>query len=478
MSDRDSLHSYPPGPPARRGLFAHLRYYAAFIKDPIGFVGSRFDQYGDVYYAPSRDEGLYVIKHPEHLRQVLVTHASCYRKTHSAFRQIARVVGNGLLTADGEVWRRHRRMIQPAFQKSRLRGYAAMMSEEAARQGERWRDGQRVDLGADMMALTLRIVSRSLFSYDVESDIGEVASVMHTLQNSITRPDLLPRWMPSRQRRQLQGAVAALDRLVYQMIERRRQTVMSTVEAPEGNDGRDGDGEAPRDLLAMLLTATDEEGGDEEAGLDDREIRDELVTLFLAGHETTAQALTWTWYLLSQHPEVEAALHAELDREFDDRSPTSRLTLEDLDALPYTEQILKESMRLYPPVYALGRRAHQDTCIGEYEVKSGSEVVIWIYMTHRDPRWYPEPDAFRPERFAPEAERALPKQAYAPFGAGARACIGKHFAMIEAKMILATLARRFRLELAPGQKIALKPRVTLVPRHGMKMLVRRRSSAQ
>jgi cytochrome P450 len=224
----------------------------------------------------------------------------------------------------------------------------------------------------------------------------------------------------------------------------------------------------PADLLHMLVTAVDVEG--DGGTLDDQEVRDQLVTMFLAGHETTSHALTWTWYLLSQNPEAEAKLHAELERVLGGRAPT----YDDLDDLPYTRWCFEEAMRLYPPVYTTARRAEVDAEIGGYPVPRGSEVVIWIYMTHHDARWYPNPRAFKPERFSPEVVAGRPKLAYLPFAAGARACIGKVFAMIEGQLVLATLAQQYRLRLEPGHPVELSPRVTLSPKHGMRMQLSRR----
>ncbi|MBK7398439.1 MAG: cytochrome P450 [Myxococcales bacterium] len=258
-------------------------------------------------------------------------------------------------------------------------------------------------------------------------------------------------------RRRFRRSVEAIDRIVYRMIRERR------AESPEA---------APQDLLQSMIAAVDSEG--DGAGLSEREMRDQLVTLFLAGHETTSHALTWTFYLLSQNPSAERALHEELDRVLG-RGREARLpTFEDLPQLPYTEMVLKESMRIYPPVYLLARRAAEDVEIGGYVIPKGSELVLWVYLTHHDARWFPEPEAFRPERFTPEAEASLPKNAYVPFGAGPRACIGKTFAMIEARLLLATIAQSFRLEHAEGHRVAMNPRVTLNPKHGMKMVARAR----
>jgi cytochrome P450 len=445
----------PPGPPPRRGVVDSLGYYYQFYRDSIGVVRERFERYGDIYYAPSDGVGLFVLKHPEHIWQVLVRDGAKYGKTHTAFKMLERVLGHGLLTTDGEVWRRQRRMIQPAFSSKRLAGYADAMVDEAQRCAEGWYPGQIRDLSREMMELTLRVVCRTLFSHDVRGQADTVAGAMGALRTVGTTPDFLPSWMPSPIRSRSEKAVAELDRLIYGMIAERR----GTENAPQVPD-----------LLHMLLTAVDQEG--DGGVLDDKEIRDQLVTLFLAGHETTSHALTWTWYLLSQNPEVEAKLHAELDEVLGGRAPR----FEDLDELPYTGQVFDEAMRIYPPAYTLARRAEQDAEIDDYFVPKGAEIMIWLYMTHHDPRWYPEPDAFVPERFEPARVAQRPKLSYLPFGAGARACIGKNFALIEAKLILAMLAQRFRFELAHDQQIAIEPRITLAPKHGMRMKLLARTS--
>ncbi len=440
--------------PTAGGRWTALFQQAGFLFDPLGVVAGRFARYGDLYRVTTRRGDLFVLRHPDHLRDVLVTHAAKYTKTHSAFRQLATVLGDGLLTSDGATWQRQRRMVQPAFARARMEGYAAAMVDEAARTTAQWRDGEERDLSTDMMALTLRVVGRTLFGHDASGDVGDVAGAMTAFQDSLSVPDFLPKWVPSPWRRRLDRAVATLDRIIHGMIERRRAEGL-------GAGGRS-------DLLQMLVDARDDEGDGQ--GLSLREMRDQLVTLFLAGHETTSHALTWTLYLLSQNPSAESALHAELDGVLGGRLPT----LADLDALPYTEQVIKESMRLYPPVYMVARQAAEDTEIGGHAVPKGSEVVLWIYMTHRDPRWFADHAAFRPERFSPEGEAALPKLAWLPFGAGPRACIGRSFAMVEARLLLAVLMQRHRLSLVPGHPVEVQPRVTLVPKHGMRMIVRQR----
>jgi len=430
----------PPGPSRRRNL---IESAIGFTTDPLGFVGGRFDKYGDIYYVPNKAGGFYVLKHPDHVHAVLVTHAAKMRKQHTAFELLSRVVGEGLLTTDGEVWRRQRRLLQPAFTQAKLAQYATAMIEAAGSVRDRLLG--EFDISREMMELTLRVVCKTLFSHEITDETNDVARAMTVLQDSVSRPDLLPQWLPTPHRRRFKEAVDAIDRIVFDMIRDRRRTTTP-----------------PNDLLQSLITAVDEEGG---AGLSEREIRDLLVTLFLAGHETTSHALTWTWYLLSQNPAAERALHEELDRVLGDRLPRAD------DPLPYAEQVIKESMRMYPPVYMLARKSAEQLELGGYVIPAGTELVMWLYQTQHDPRWFPEPGAFKPERFTPENEAKLPKGAYIPFGAGPRTCIGKTFAMMEARLLLATIAQKRRLRLAEGHRVAMRPRVTLNPKYGMRMVV-------
>ncbi|MBX2810435.1 MAG: cytochrome P450 [Myxococcales bacterium] len=439
----------PPGPPPRRGPFGSLHYYYRFLTDSIGFVRERFELYGDIYCAPTGDVPLFVLRHPDHLWEVLVRDAGKYGKTHSGFDLLQHFLGQSLLTTDGEVWRRQRRMCQPAFDKQRLADYATAMVDETRNVGDGWNDGETYDISREMMRMTLRVVCRTLFSHDVGGKANTVAHAMDAFRTAFELSDLLPPWLSPWQRRG-DRAKTALDEIIYAMIDDRRKASSS----PE-----------PPDLLHMLLTAIDYEG--DGGGLSDKEVRDQLVTMFLAGHDTTSHALTWTWYLLSQNPDAERTLHAELDDVLGGRLPTYA----DLDKLSYTRWCFEEAMRIYPPAYTIARRAEADATIGGYEVPRGSEVVMWIYMTHQDSRWYPNPRAFIPERFSPEQVAKRPKLAYLPFAAGSRACIGKVFAAIEGQLVLATLAQRFRLRHEPGHKVAMAPRITLAPKHGMRMIV-------
>lgn len=443
----------PPGPPPRKGIAASLRYYASFALDPIGFVAGRFERYGDLYFTPTKDGGLYVLKHPDHVREVLATRASSFSKGHTAFTMLQRVLGEGLLTTDGETWTRQRRMVQPAFAPSSMAGYAQIMVEEARRTAASWSDtdGKR-ELTDEMTSLTLRIVSRTLFGHDVpERDIRAVGRAMDAFQRSLSSPDFLPAWLPTPGRRELERSLEELDAIIHGLIEAR-------MSAPPAATPR-------ADLLEMLVTAVDSEG--RGGRLSVKEMRDQLVTLFLAGHETTSNALTWTFACLASNPDCERKLHEELDTVLGGRAPEPG----DLERLPYTEQVVSEAMRLYPPIYVIARRASEDTEIGGYPVPRGAEVIVWVYMAHRDPRFFPDPEVFRPERFTKEQLATLPRHAYLPFGGGPRACIGKTFAMMEARLILATLAQRHRVALAPGQGLDPKPRITLTPKRGLRVIV-------
>lgn len=440
-------HARPPGPPPRKGGLSSLPYYLRFARSPLGFVGQRFARYGDIYCAPSDGNPLYVLRHPEHVRRVLATDSASYAKTHSAFDRLQRVLGQGLLTLDGERWRRHRTMIQPAFNRGALANYTAAMVQETERSLEQWHASAVVDVAREMTELTLRIVARTLFSHDVSHSSGDVADAMRTFNATMGRPDLLPSWLPSPARARVAKAAAQLDGIVYALIDGRRR------------------GQPHDDLLQRLVDAQ-AQGGD-SGGLSRTEVRDELVTLFLAGHETTSNALAWTLLLLAQHPDVRQRLHAEVDGVLGGRPPTPA----DLQSMPLLLQVLRESMRLYPPAYVVARKASADTTLGEYEVVRGTEIVVWIYWMHHDPRWFPDPEAFIPERFETDAMARLPKSAYLPFGGGPRACIGAQFSLVEAQLVLAHIVSRKRLDLAKPGGVGVRPGVTLAPKGRLAMRV-------
>ncbi|HEX5727017.1 MAG TPA: cytochrome P450 [Longimicrobiaceae bacterium] len=436
----------PPGP--RRGFppFAQL---LAFRRDPLGFLLRLHRGYGDVVHFRFGGRRLYLLGHPDHVRDVLVTHHRNFIK--SLALQRARVLlGQGLLTSEGEHHLRQRRLAQPAFHRERIAAAGHTMVEYAARTAGRWRAGHELDATREMNRLTLAIAGKTLFGADVEGEADEIGGAMTDalgLFNRLTNPlgPLLDR-LPVPGTIRFRRARERLDATIYRMIGERRRS-----------------GEDRGDLLSMLLHARDEEG--DGGGMTDAQLRDEALTLFLAGHETTANALAWTWHLLALHPEAEARLHRELDGALPGRDPGP----DDLPALRFTRAVLAEAMRLYPPAWTMGREPLQDFAVGGYRVRAGTVVMLSPWVLHRDARFFPEPAAFRPERWTPEMEESLPRLAYFPFGAGPRKCIGEAFAWMEGVLVLATLARRWRLRHAPGARVAPEPLITLRPR-GLRMV--------
>ncbi len=449
---RTSLSDPQPPGPGRRSKLRVVATQLQLLVDPIGTVRRRFARYGDAYRVLQPTGPLYVIRHPDHVKDVLVTHAAAFDKQHAAFRLLSRVLGDALLTSDGERWRRQRRLVQPAFSKTRLTGYANAMGEEAVVAAERLARGGRFDVGREMNRLTLAIVTRTLMGQTIEEGV-QTGRAMLELNRWFATPPVLARFIPRAQER-YEEAVATLDRVIEGLIATKREHLA-------GGTAHSGD------LLASLMAAVDEDG----ERLSTRELRDQLLTLYIAGHETTSHALTWTLYLLSQHPAVLARLRAEHERVLGGRVPR----YDDVPSLMYTERVLKEALRLYPPAFVLPRNACEDTTIGPWKVPKGSEIGIWIYFTHRDPRWFPDPERFLPERFEPEHEIGRPKFAYLPFGAGQRACIGQLFAMLEAQLILATLVPRLDFEFAGKSAPRPATSLTLAPRGGMPMHVRARA---
>jgi cytochrome P450 len=448
MPDTSPISTTPVAPvpdgPGRRSALQTVVSQLSLFLDPFGTVSKRFARYGDVYWVEQSTGPLFVLRHPDHIKDVLVTNAAAFDKQHTAFHRLSRVLGDALVTSDGERWRRQRRLVQPAFARSRLVQYSTAMVDEAARTTALLSRGGTFDISREFNQLTLRIVGRTLFGQTLDQG-GDTQRAMLELTRWFATPDFVTRLLPGRTQR-FEQAAASLDSIIERLIENKRNQA--------------GD-EAPTDLLSALMSARDEEG----EHLEPRELRDQLLTLYVAGHETTSQLLTWTLYLLSQNPEAAAKIVEEQQRVLNGRLPT----FEDVAQLTYTEQVLKESLRIYPPVFILPRNTREDTTVGPYRIPKGADIVIWIYVVHQDPRWYPDPSEFRPERFEPAAEAARPKYAYLPFGAGQRACIGQMFAMLEAQLILATLLPRLRFEYASKRRPRLRTGVTLAPHGGLPM---------
>jgi cytochrome P450 len=423
--------------PGGRLLSGSMREYGA---DPVASMLHWRDDHGDfvpIRFGPFR---AHVAFGPAEIEEVLVDRAADFRKSFGT-RMLIPLLGRGLLTAEGDEWLRHRRLASPAFHRDRVAGYGRTMARYAEDSVDAWREGETVDLHDEMTALTLRIVARTLFDTDVNARIEEVARIGTEIQDFYylrfaSLRFLIPTWLPTPGNRRLASATRRLDDVVYGMIRERHS------------------GEDRGDLLSMLLLARDEQG----AGMSERQIRDEVMTLLLAGHETTALALTWAFLLLDRNPAARGRLEVELASVLENRAASP----EDIPALPYTQAVVNETLRLCPPAYVTGREAVRDTSIDGLRIPKGHIILISIYTTHRDPRFFPEPDAFRPERWLDGLEKRLPRAAFIPFGLGSRKCIGSSFAMMEATVLLATIARRWRFELAPGE-IPTHPSITLRP---------------
>lgn len=441
---------YPPGPKRAMPGSNLLK----MRRDPLAFLTTLAREYGDIAHVKLGPQHVFLLNRPDYIRDVLVTHNRNFVKGR-ALDRAKRVLGEGLLTSEGPFHHRQRRLVQPAFHRQRVAAYGEVMVAYADRTRERWQNGATLDIAHEMMELTLAIVGKTLFDADVEAEADEIGATLTELMSlfklvSSPLSDLLDR-LPLPRTRRFWRAKARLDETIYRMIEQRRRS-----------------GEDKGDLLSMLLLSQDDEG--DGRGMGDQQVRDEALTLFLAGHETTANALTWTWYLLGQNPQAEARLHAELATILAGRLPS----VDDVPQLTYTRMVLAESMRLFPPAWILGRRALQPYDVGGYTIPAGGLLIMSQYVMHHDPRYYPEPERFDPLRWTPEAQNTRPKFAYFPFGGGPRLCIGESFAWMEGVLLLATIAQHWRLRLAPGFPVATLPLITLRPKHGMRMTVEQR----
>lgn len=399
-----------------------------------------------------------MVSDPALIGEILVEKADAFRKAPGLSLFGKPLLGRGLLTSETDFHKRQRRMMAPMFVQKRIAGFADVMAERGDRAISRMKEGETVDFAQVTMRVTLEIVGKTLLDAEVGDEAAAIdealTDCLEYIIESVQSVIPVPPSIPTPRNRRYHRAVARLDETIYRVIAERRAS-------------REDKG----DLLSMLLAARDEE--DPTEGMDDKQIRDELMTIFLAGHETTANALAWTFYLLAQNPHVWVRLQEEVDRVLRGRLPT----LADLPSLPYTLQVFKESMRLYPPAYMVGRQALRDVQIGRYLMKKSSIVLVNIIGVQRSARFYPDPERFDPTRFTPENEKKLPRHAYMPFGAGSRVCIGNHFALMEGHLLVATFARKLRLELAAGLRVTPEPLVTLRPRGGLPMRVRFREPA-
>ncbi|MHC5598556.1 MAG: cytochrome P450 [Nostoc sp.] len=416
-------------------------------QDPLGFL-SRCRDYGDIVPLQLGLTPSCLVTNPEYIEEVLKNRNDFIKSR--GLRALKSLLGEGLLSAEGESWFWQRRLAQPVFQQKRISGYSQIMVEYTNRMVETWHDGETYDIHAEMMRLTLQIVMKCIFSAQVDAEETKVVAnaldvAMQWFESKRRQNFLVWEWFPRPENIRYRNAIAQMDEAIYKLIQNRRNSA-----------------EKSNDLLTMLMEAKDEQTLQQ---MDDKLLRDEVATLMLAGHETTANALSWTWMLLAQNPEVREKLESELNQVLQGKLPT----LEDLEQLVYTQQVIKESMRLYPPVPLMGREAAVDTHIGDYEIPQGMAIMISQWVMHRHPKYFKNPEAFKPERWTQEFEKQLPKGVYIPFGDGPRICIGKGFALMEAALLLATIAQRFQIDLVPGYPIVPQPSITLRPETGLKV---------
>lgn len=441
-------HKLPPGP-REHFLLGSVR---DIQRDPIGFNMSMRQQYGDVVRVHFFVWPTYMVFHPDDVKHILQENNRNYNKDVYNFNLIKPVFGLGLLTNDGESWLHQRRLIQPTFHRKHLATFGTSMTNATTAMLERWQGfaegDQPFDVAEEMMRLTLRIICQALFSIDLSNEASTVSQAFTTLNKLLT--DYLyapfpPLNVPTPRNRRLQAAIHALDTVVQGIINEHHQ-----------QDTRRAD------LLSLLLSARDEETGQ---GMSDKQVRDEVLTLLIAGHETTSNALSWTWYLLSQHPEVERRLRAELDEVLGGNLPT----VEHLPDLKYTRMVLEEALRLYPPAFGISRKAIADDQLGGYHVPANTSIWLSPYVTHHHPDFWENAEAFDPDRFTPERSAGRPHFAHFPFGGGPRLCIGSNLAMMEAQLIMATIAQRYQLRLAPGHRVEPRVLLTMRPRYGLPM---------
>jgi cytochrome P450 len=419
----------------------------AMRRDPLEFFTTLAREHGDMvrFRLGDHEHDLFLVNHPDYIRDVLVTQDRNFTKWFAVDR-IKEVLGEGLFVSEGEFHRRQRRLSQPAFHGERIAAYAEQMVSLAVQLRERWKEGVVLDVSREMNWLAMMIVGSTLFGANVESDAEEIRDALDEILEQFERSIL-----PNAEREDFEKALRRLDVAVYRIIQERRAISQDC-----------------GDLLSMLLLAQDAEG--DGGKMSDLQLRDEAMTIFLAGHETSANAMSWTWYLLSQHPEVEKKFHDEVDKHLGGRYPR----IDDVMELSLTGRIFSEALRLYPPLWAIGRRAMVECQIGSYTIPAGSVVILSSFVTHRDPRWFPEPLRFDPERWQPAAKLQRPRFSYFPFSAGSRSCLGEAFASTEGVLCLATIAQAWKLRLVPGAPIALQPQLTLRARNGIKMRAERR----
>ncbi|KAB1192856.1 cytochrome P450 [Haloferax sp. MBLA0076] len=452
------MSATPPGP---KGIpvFGASRQYA---RDPFRFLTAVAESYGDVIHFDLGPLDTYMLTNPADIERVLVSEASKFRKPQFQDQAIGDLLGDGLLMSEGETWQKQRQLAQPAFDMRRISTMAGMMTDRTATMLDSWHDGDVVDVQLEMTRLTVEIIVDAMFGADIDDE--RIRLIQENLEPLGTRfePDpirfLMPDWAPTRENREYKQSLSLLEDLIWDVVDERRGTEYGPTPASSVAESESVEGE-PMDLLSILLRAYDRDEQTEE------NLRDELMTMLLAGHDTTALTLTYAWYLLSQHPEVEEKLHRELDEVLGGRTPT----YEDVRQLEYTERVLNESMRLYPPVYVMFREPKVDVRLGGYRIPEGSAIMLPQWVVHRSERWWENPLEFDPDRWAPERMRGRPRFAYFPFGGGPRHCIGKHLSLLEGRLILGTVAQQYELDYIRDRPFSLRGSLTMHPQEPMGM---------
>lgn len=445
----------PPGP---KDALLGATLARRFRSEPLEFITEVSRTYGDVAYLRMGPLKAYFINHPQLIREVLVTRNKSFRRPRWMTAGLAKIDGNGLVLSEGDFWLRQRRLVQPAFQSKRFQGYADAMVRSTRAMLDRWTANEPFDIADEMTHLTLDIIGATLFGVELgdrAAQLGEaVRTISQTFVEEAGNPFQLPDWVPTARNRRKRAAIRTLDDLIRGVIRERRAS-----------------GEDRGDLLSMLLLAVDHEG--DGRGMTDEQARDEAMTMFNAGHDSTAAALAWTWYLIARHPEVESRLVAEIDRVLGDRPATYA----DVAQLAFTEMVVKESLRLYPPTWAMfPREAIEPMELGGYTIPRGGWIYTFQWVTHRDGRFFADPTRFDPDRFAPGRAEQIPQYAYFPFGGGPRGCIGNVFATMETILIVATVLQKFRIRLAPGQGEAEpEPLISIRPKGGLRVTLDRRT---
>jgi cytochrome P450 len=481
---------YPPGPTSKLplGLFIN------FLRDPLSILDNISQRYGDISHLKFGKQNIYLINHPDYIKDVLVTYNSNFIKSRGL--QLAKqVLGEGLLTSEGELHHKQRQLMQPLFQSDQITKYANIMTDYTLRMSNRWHESEIIDIHKEFMQLTLSIISKAFLDVDIEEDktkeIGKYVTTLIEYFNRTRIPfakavEKLP--LPSNIR--FHHAKKQLDAIIYHIIDKHRTSITAATSNNGSNNldeekSQHREGYYHKDLISLLLqgetdafvSSINKKGKfrNNTSSFKHNLVRDNVTTIFLAGHETVANALTWTFYLLSQNPKEGEILHQEIDSVLGDNSNKDRVpTIKDISKLEYTERVFAESMRLYPPAWAIGRQAINNCKIGKYTIPAGSSILMSQYLMHRNPHYFPQPERFDPERWTPQEKARRPRFSYFPFGGGPRSCIGESFAWMEGILLIATIVQHWNMRHEPGHLVVLQPLVTLRPKYGMLMKVAKR----